>query len=177
MIDYYRLPNGKNIPDVFNVVVEIPRGSRNKYEYNTELNVFQLDRVLASPMYYDFDYGFVPQTLAGDGDAVDALVMMDEPSFCGCIIEVRPLGMMKMEDGGEDFKILCVPTGDKRYNDYHSLDDVPAHKLKEIEHFFASYKTLENKFPEVNGWEPVEVAKKYIVECQKTFTATYAAKV
>jgi inorganic pyrophosphatase len=169
MTDYYRLPLGPKAPDVVNAVIEIPKGSRNKYEYDHELGVFALDRVLSSPMVYAADYGFMPSTLAGDGDPADVLVLMEQPSFTGCVIPVRPIGMMKMEDAGEDFKILCVPVKDKRWDHAHKLEDVSPHRLDELTHFFRSYKTLDGSFPDVAGWYSAEEAKAYIKKCAEAY--------
>ena len=176
MPNFYHLPLGESAPHVVNAIIEIPKGSRNKYEYDAKLEVFTLDRVLSSAMVYSADYGFLPQTLAGDGDPVDILVIMDEPTFTGCIIPCRPVGMMKMEDSGEDFKILSVPVKDKRWDHVTSLEDVPPHLLKELEHFFASYKTLDNSFPQVAGWFSAEAAREYIAECAQTYQAKYLVK-
>lgn len=176
MTDYYRLPLGDRVPQEVNAVIEIPKGSRNKYEYDAELGVFALDRILSSPMVYAADYGFLPGTLAGDGDPADVLVLMEEPSFTGCFMPVRPIGMMKMEDSGEDFKILCVPVGDKRFNDVVDLGNVAQHRLRELEHFFKTYKTLDGSFPDVAGWCSAQEARDYVVQCQKAFQAKDAAK-
>jgi inorganic pyrophosphatase len=176
MPNFYHLPLGENAPDIVNAVIEIPKGSRNKYEYDHVTEVFTLDRVLSASMVYSADYGFLPNTHAGDGDPVDILVLMDEPTFTGCIIHARPVGMMKMDDKGEDFKVLSVPTYDKRWDHVRKLEDVPPHLLKEIEHFFASYKTLDNSFPQVAGWFSAEDAKAYIVECAKAFQEKYLVK-
>ena len=171
MPDYYRLPLGPSAPRVVNAVIEIQKGSHLKIEYDAMLGVFALDRVLSSAMIYVVDYGFLPSTLAGDGDPADVLVMVDEPSFPGCFMPVRPIGMMVMEDDGEDYKILCVPDGDKRFDDIHDLSDVAAHRLREIEHFFKAYKTLEEKFPEVAGWRGAAEAYAYVEKCRDAFTA------
>src|ERR687884_464253 len=105
---YIEIPIGEGAPDVFNVVVEIPKGSANKYEYDTRLNIFRLDRPLYSPMHYPGDYGFVPSTLSGDGDPLDVLVLVESPSFTGCLLEARTVGMLVMHDQGlEDLKLLC----------------------------------------------------------------------
>ena len=171
MPDYYSLPVGKDAPRVVNAVIEIPRGSRQKVEYDPELGVFALDRVLSSAMVYVVDYGFLPSTLAGDGDAADVLVLVEEPSFVGCVMPVRPVGMMVMEDAGEDYKILCVPAGDKRYDDVTDLEHVASHRLREIEHFFKTYKTLDEKFPEVAGWRPLGETLAYVEKCMAAFKA------
>lgn len=141
------------------VLVEIPRGSRNKYEYDKARGVFVLDRVLFSSIHYPTDYGFVVDTLAEDGDALDALVVVHEPSFPGCHIIARPIGVLDMRDEkGPDQKILAVPLGDPRFQNRHDLSDLEPHWLREIENFFQTYKALEDKWTEVVGWEGAEAA-------------------
>jgi inorganic pyrophosphatase len=140
------------VPTV-NVMVEIPKGSRNKYEYDTKRGVIKFDRMLFSAMHYPSDYGFITNTLAEDGDPLDALVLVWEPTFPGCMIEARPVGLFRMHDEkGPDAKILCIPLGDPMWNYIKTLDDVPPHLLKEIEHFFRVYKDLEGKKTEIQGW-------------------------
>src|SRR3989337_2346865 len=110
---------GVNVPEIVNVIVEIPQGSQNKYEYDKENNLIKLDRVLYSPLHYPGDYGFIPQTYWGDGDPLDILVMMNEATFPGCVIEARPVGMFKMIDKGElDYKVLAVPATDPNFDEY-----------------------------------------------------------
>jgi inorganic pyrophosphatase len=145
--------SGGVFPDVIEVVVEIPRGSRNKVEFDEAGGVFRLDRVLSSAVFYNFDYGYIRGTRAGDGDHDDALVLLDEPTFTGCHVWARPVGGLAMRDEkGEDFKVLCVAIGDPLYHHVHELDDVSPHRLREIEHFFETYKLLEDKRVEVFGW-------------------------
>lgn len=146
-------------PRVIEVVVEIPRGSRNKYEFDPAAGVFRLDRVLSSAVFYNFDYGFVDATLSGDGDATDALLIIDEPTFPGCHVWARPVGGLEMRDEkGPDFKVLCVAAGDPHQAHVERLDQVRPHRLLEIEHFFQTYKLLEDKTVEVLGWRPAERA-------------------
>lgn len=155
---------------VLNVIVEIPKGSRNKYEFDKERKVFKLDRMLFSSMHYPSDYGFIPETLAEDGDPLDALVLLGEPTFPGCLIEARPIGLFKMRDEkGLDHKILCVPINDPQWNHIYSLKDIPPHLLVEIEHFFDVYKELEKKKTAVEGWEDVNSAMKIIEEAIERF--------
>ncbi len=159
------LSPGANLPETFNVVVEIPSGSQNKYEYDPELGTFKLDRVLFSPMHYPGDYGFVPQTLFTDGDPVDALVLVTFPTSPGVVIEVRPIGVLDfVDDGEEDHKLLCVPIKDIRYKDMKSMSDIAEPYLNEIAHFFKVYKELEGKKVEVKGWHGVDEAKKILLE-------------
>lgn len=153
---------------VFPVMIEIPKGSRNKYEYDPERRVLKFDRMLFSSMHYPSDYGFFPDTLSEDGDPLDALVLVWEPTFPGCLIDVKPIGVFKMRDEkGPDEKILCVPITDPLWNHIEKLKDVPPHLLKEIEHFFTVYKDLERKKVTVDGWEDKNVALRLIKESQK----------
>lgn len=153
---------------VFPVMIEIPKGSRNKYEYDSERRVLKFDRMLFSSMHYPSDYGFFPDTLSEDGDPLDALVLVWEPTFPGCLIDVKPVGVFKMRDEkGPDEKILCVPISDPLWNHIEELKDVPPHLLKEIEHFFTVYKDLESKKVVVDGWEGRELAIRLIKESQK----------
>jgi inorganic pyrophosphatase len=163
-----KLPVGTDPPHRIYAVVEIPRNSRNKYEYDPVLDAFRLDRVLYSAVHYPAAYGFIPSTLASDGDCLDVLVSTTEPTFSGCIIEARPIGVLRMVDehGGDD-KVLCVPCADPHFERVGDLDEISPHLLKEIEHFFRTYKDLENKHCEVFGWSGAAVARELIVECTK----------
>jgi inorganic pyrophosphatase len=157
---------GPNAPNTFNTVIEIPKGSTNKYELDKETGLLRLDRVLYSPLFYPFDYGFIPQTHYLDGDAIDCLVMSMHPTFPGCIVEARAIGVLEMrDDKGPDEKILCVAVMDPRFNNRKSLNDLNPHTLKEIIHFFEVYKTLEDKEVEVLGWkdvpEAIQIIEKY----------------
>jgi inorganic pyrophosphatase len=135
------------------VLIEIPKGSRNKYEYDKKTGMIRFDRMLFSAVHYPSDYGFIVNTLAQDGDALDALVLVWEPTFPGCLIEARPVGLFNMwDEKGRDEKILCVPVNDPLWNHINSLEDAPPHLLKEIEHFFTIYKDLEEKKTGVEGW-------------------------
>jgi len=155
---------------VVTVMIEVPKGSRNKYEYDKEKRVVKFDRMLFSAVHYPSDYGFILDTLAGDGDALDALVLVWEPTFPGCIIDVKPVGLFKMwDESGPDEKILCVPVSDPNWNHIESLSDVPPHLLKEIEHFFSIYKELEAKKTGVEGWEDRTAAIKVIRESQRRY--------
>jgi len=140
--------------NVFEVLIEIPKGSRNKYEFDKKRRLIKLDRMLFSSVHYPSDYGFFPETLALDGDPLDALVLGGEPTFPGCLVDVKPIGLFKMwDEKGPDEKILCVPIADPMWNYLQSLDDVPPHLLIEIEHFFKIYKELEHKKTGVEGWQ------------------------
>jgi inorganic pyrophosphatase len=154
---------GLNAPKEINVIVEIPKGSQNKYEYDTEHKVVKLDRVLYSPMYYPGEYGFIPQTLGEDSDPLDALVLVNFPTYPGTLIESRVIGMLEMVDQGEpDAKILCVPVSDVRYKNTFSIKDVGEHTLKEIAHFFQVYKDLEKKKVEIGDWKDAATAYEVI---------------
>ncbi|NJM45926.1 MAG: inorganic diphosphatase [Alkalinema sp. RU_4_3] len=155
-MDLARIP-AQPKPGLLNVLIEIPAGSKNKYEFDKDMNAFALDRVLYASVMYPFDYGFIPNTLADDGDPLDGLVIMDQPTFPGCVIAARPIGMMEMIDGGDrDEKILCVPDKDPRYAHVKSLKDIPQHRLDEIAEFFQTYKNLEKKTVEILGWKDVD---------------------
>jgi inorganic pyrophosphatase len=149
------LPPGPQPPEIVYTIVEIPRGSRNKYEYQEAMGIIKMDRLLYSSLHYPGDYGLIPQTLADDGDPLDTLIMVTEPTFPGCVVEVRPLGLFRMLDRGQaDDKVLAVPASDPLYNEYRDLDDVPPHFLKEVAHFFTVYKDLEGVRVKPIGWEP-----------------------
>ena len=169
MASLYSLSPGPNPPEVVHVVVEIPKGGRNKYEYDPARGMFVLDRVLYSAVHYPAEYGFIPGTLADDGDAIDVLVMTTQPTFTGCLLEARPVGMLRMRDEkGEDEKVLAVPTADPNYDGIRELAHIAPHFLREVEHFFRVYKDLERKAVETFGWEPRGVA-------ERTITAAIAA--
>jgi inorganic pyrophosphatase len=170
MTNYLELPTGEDCPEVINVVIEIPLEGINKYEYDKQLHVFRLDRNLYSPVHYPGDYGFVPSTLASDGDPLDILVLVDAPSFSGCVQSVRPIGMLEMTDQGvADEKILCVGKNNPRYKDVWNYSEIYPHMLKEITHFFAIYKDLEGKRVEIKGWRDASVARSKVVEAQQRF--------
>ena len=141
------------------MVVEIPKGSRNKYEMDHETGEIFLDRMLFTATRYPADYGFIPDTLAEDGDPLDIMALVSEPTFPGCRIRVRPIGVFLMEDQGHaDHKVLSVPLGDPLWPNAENLDDIPAHVLSEVEHFFGVYKELEMKKTAVIGWRTREEA-------------------
>ena len=146
-------------PESLEAVVEIPRGSRNKYELDEETGAIRLDRVLFSSVHYPTDYGFIPGTRAGDGDHLDALVVVEEPTFPGCRLRVRPIGILDMRDEkGPDQKIIAVPVADPRFDNVNDLSDLAPHWLLEIENFFATYKTLEAKDTHILGWHGRQAA-------------------
>jgi inorganic pyrophosphatase len=157
-------------PETILVTIEIPKGSRNKYEYDEGLGMFKLDRMLFSSVHYPTEYGFVRETWGEDGDPLDALVITGEPTFTGCVIEAKPLGLFHMEDeAGIDDKILCVPFKDPQWNWMDSLDDVPKSLLQEIENFFKIYTELEGKKAHVEGWDSQGSAMKVLDEARRRF--------
>lgn len=163
---------GDTVPDTINVIVEIPKGSQNKYEYDKDNQIFKLDRVLFSSTYYPGDYGLIPQTLGEDGDPLDALVLVTYHTYPGILIPCRPIGALKMEDSGEgDDKILCVPVNDTRFTDVDDISDVHQAVREEIGHFFEVYKQLEGKKVLLGGWHEVDAAKKIITEAVTRYHA------
>ena len=159
--------------DAIDVVIEIPRGSRNKYEYDHERHVMRLDRRLFTATAYPADYGFIPDTLSEDGDPLDALVLLDDPTFPGCWVTARPVGIFWMtDDKGGDAKVLCVPAGDARWEHVVDLDGLPDSLTDEIGHFFEVYKALEpGKGTDVRGWEGAEAARTEIAACRARYAA------
>jgi inorganic pyrophosphatase len=150
---------GTDLPSVVNAIIEIPKGRRSKFEIDKRTGLFMLDRYLFSSSHYPGDYGFIPQTLAEDGDALDVLVMVNEPTFTGCLIQARVIGLFKMQDRGlNDYKVFGVPNTDPLFSEYRDLRDVPPHFLREVEHFFATYKQLEGAKTETGGWAPAAAA-------------------
>jgi inorganic pyrophosphatase len=159
------LPTGPNVPHVINAVIEIPKGSSNKYEYDKELNVFKLDRTIYSPVHYPGAYGFLPRTLSEDCDPLDVVVIVGHDTFPGCLIEVRPVGVLVMrDDAGLDHKILAVPINDPRMREVHGLQHLAKHYLAEVDYFFNIYKELEGKKSDTYGWEDRLVAHQVIQE-------------
>jgi inorganic pyrophosphatase len=161
---------GENVPREINVIVEIPKGSQNKYEYDVEHKLVRLDRVLYSPLYYPGEYGFIPQTLGKDGDPMDVLVLVNFPTYPGVLIECRTIGVLEMIDNGEvDDKILCVPVNDIRFGHVHDIKDIRDPVLNEVAHFFRTYKDLEGKKVEIAGWKSKEVAYTIIEASLKRY--------
>ncbi|MGY0393435.1 inorganic diphosphatase [Bizionia sp. KMM 8389] len=160
-------PKGK---ETFDVLIEIPKGSRNKYEYDFELKKIRFDRMLFSSMMYPGDYGFIPETLALDQDPLDVLVLGAEPTFPMCVMEVRPIGVFHMTDEkGPDEKLICVPVSDPIWNRYRDLKDLNPHRIKEIEHFFQVYKDLEEKKVDVGGWGDAKEAYSILDKCTERY--------
>ena len=161
---YALVPPGPNPPAAINVIVEIPKGRRSKFEVDKATGLIRLDRYLYSSAMYPGDYGYIPQTLAEDGDPLDVLVMVNEPTFSGCLIEARPLGLFKMTDNGDnDFKVLAVPNTDPIFAEMRDLWRIPPHFLREVEHFFEHYKDLEGGTVETFGWHDLELTNAEIL--------------
>ena len=166
----HEIDPGPRSPKVVRMIVEIPKNSRNKYEYDKSLGVFRLDRFLYSPMHYPGDYGFIPGTLGEDGDPLDVLTVTEEPSFSGCLVEVRPVGLLRMVDRSEpDQKILAVQEHNPLYDQITSVEHLFAHLRREIEHFFTIYKELEHKKTRILGWGSRAAAHKIIIACRKRY--------
>lgn len=164
---YKQVPSGTR--DKFNVIIEIPQGSQDKYEYDEELDLIKLDRVLFTAQRYPANYGFIPQTRAEDGDPADVLLFSTNPFFPGAVVEARAIGFMNMNDSGEsDNKILAVPINDARFQHVQSLAEIPEHSFKEIKNFFETYKLLQDKEVSVGAFEPKEKAFEYL---EKTIAA------
>lgn len=160
---------------IVEALIEIPAGSQNKYEFDKEKGVLRLDRVLYSPVHYPTDYGFVENTLEEDGDPIDIMVMVTNPTVPGCIVECRVVGVLAMaDDKGVDNKLLGVPIRDPRFAEIRDVSDVPGHYLREIEHFFQTYKELEGKQTTIRGWGDRVEARKAL---ERAKTAYLAAKV
>ena len=173
MTNYLTLPIGDSAPAEVNAVIEIPRGDKNKYEYDKRLHVFRLDRNLYSPVHYPGDYGFIPSTLSRDGDPLDVLVLVDAASFPGCVMTVRPIGMLEMIDQGkEDEKILAVGTNNPIFTSIEDYEQLYPHLLLEIEHFFTVYKELEAKSTKIVGWQDAKKARAVVVESRDRFSTT-----
>jgi inorganic pyrophosphatase len=160
---WHDVSHGKNIPNEINVIVEINKGSKNKYEIDKETGLIALDRAMHTAQDYPFDYGFVPQTLWDDGDALDVVLLTTYPLAPGILVSARPIAIMGMVDGGDaDDKVIAVPTGDPRWDEVTDLSDINKHTLKEIEHFFMTYKQLQKKVVEVAGFKGAGEAREAV---------------
>ena len=171
---FHDIPIGKKSPKVVNTIIEIPTNTKNKFEFDEELGVIKLDRVLHSSVIYPFDYGFIPETRCGDGDHLDVMVITNFPVFPGCLVEVRPIGTLIMEDEhGQDEKVLAVPCHNPAYRHIKTLKQVSPHLLDEIVHFWSTYKLLEKKDKPVKlgGWLGRIATHKLIRATQKTYLA------
>ena len=151
-------------------LVEIPKGSRNKYEWDEDLQAIKLDRFLFSSLVYPTDYGMIPKTMAEDGDPLDVMVLVSEPTFPGCVIPVKIIALFRMrDDKGQDDKLVCVPLEDPNWNTMDVLDDIPQQLRDEISHFFSVYKTPEGKVVKVDGWYEREAAMKVLDDARERF--------
>lgn len=149
-----------------NLLVEIPAGSRNKYEYSPESGVMVLDRVFHAAIRYPFDYGFIPNTKADDGSPLDAMVIMEEPTFAGCLIRARPIGLLELEeDGCFDPKLLCVPDADPRQAGISSIRQIASSQLEEVSEFFRTYKSFEGRVITIGGWRDVDAVSPLLESC------------
>ena len=171
---FHDIPIGKKAPKTVNTIIEIPTNTKNKFEFDEELGVIKLDRVLHSSVMYPFDYGFIPETRCGDGDHLDVMVITNFPVFPGCLVEVRPIGTLLMEDEhGQDEKVLAVPCHNPAYKHIKTLRQISPHLLEEIVHFWSTYKLMEKKDKPVKlgGWMNRTQTHKLIRDTRKTYLA------
>lgn len=167
---WHDLSLGEKAPQEFNVIVECPKGSKNKYEIDKETGLIKLDRAMKTSQDYPFDYGFAPRTLWDDGDALDVVILTTYPLYPGILLTVRPVGIMHMIDCGDsDDKVIAVPAKDPRWDDVQDLGDINKHTLKEMQHFFETYKTIENKTVTINGFEGKDKAVEGVVKSIKMY--------
>lgn len=171
--EFADVPAIARAPNIVHTIVEIPKGRRSKFEIDKKTGLFKLDRYLFSSSHYPGDYGFIPRTLAEDGDALDVLVMVNEPTFTGCLIETRVVGLFRMRDRGKnDFKVLGVPNPDPLFGEFEDIVHVPGHFLREVEHFFQTYKQLEGTPIEAQGWSSARFAIEEIAASAQRFEET-----
>ncbi|MEK7151861.1 MAG: inorganic diphosphatase [Patescibacteria group bacterium] len=174
---WHDISAGENAPETLNVIIEIPKGSKNKYEIDKETGLIALDRVAHTAQDFPYDYGFVPQTLWDDNDALDVIVLTTHPLVTGILARVRPIAIMHMVDSGDsDDKIIAVPVEDPRFNSVLDLEDVNEHTLKEMEHFYSTYKKIQGKKVTVTGFEGKDAACKAIDRSRKLYEEKYATK-
>lgn len=168
---------GKKLPKEINVIIEIPKGSKNKYEIDKETGMIALDRAMHTAQDYPFDYGFVPQTYWDDGDALDVIVLTTYPLAPAILVNARPVGIMNMIDSGDaDDKVLAVPVDDPRWAEVNDLSDINKHTLKEIEHFFSTYKKIQKKEVKVSGFKGRAAAEKAIERSIKLYKDKFSDK-
>jgi inorganic pyrophosphatase len=171
----HEISAGKNVPDSINVIIEIPKGSKNKYEVDKETGLITLDRAMHSAQDYPFDYGFMPQSHWEDGDPLDVVVLTTYPLAPGILVKVRPVAIANMIDDGEsDAKIIGVPEKDPRFDDIKDLDDINKHTIKEINHFFTTYKIIQNKTVTIDGFGTAADAKAAILKSQELYKQKFA---
>ncbi len=170
-IDPEALPVGEDAPEVVNVVVEVPVGSRNKYEYEPEMGMFMRDRVLPGNVRYPADYGFIPSTISTDGEPVDVVVAAYDPVFPGCVLRARVIGALKTATSqGQEPNVFAVPADDARFEDIKTLEDMPEQNLREIENFFVTYLNLEgDEEVEVQGWHDQEETYEIIRQSSQAY--------
>lgn len=167
---WHEISLGDKTPEEVNVIIEIPKGSKNKYEIDKKTGLIALDRAMHTAQDYPFDYGFVPQTLWDDDDALDVIVLTTYPLASGILVRARPIAIMGMIDGGEsDDKVIAVPVDDPRWSEVTDLGDINKHTLKEIDHFFSTYKKIQNKEVETKGFQDKKEAQKAIVRSQELY--------
>merc|ERR1719197_2068655 len=169
---WHDLPIGEDVPDVVNCIIEIPRGSKVKYELDKETGLIKVDRILYSSVVYPHNYGFIPRTLDDDSDPLDILVIMQEPVLPLCYLRAKPIGVMEMLDQGErDDKIIAVHADDPEVMHYNDISEIPAHRMQEIKRFFQDYKALEKKSVVVEEFHGKEKAVQVIEQCRKAYQA------
>jgi len=171
------VPAGKKIPKEFNTIVEIPKGSKNKYEIDKETGLISLDRAMHSAQDYPFDYGFIPQTYWDDNDALDVILLTTYPLAPGILVKSRPVAIMRMIDTGDkDDKIIAVPVDDPRWDEVKNLNNINKHTIKEIEHFFSTYKKIQEKEVKVTGFENRQAAEEAVKRGLKLYEEKYGKK-
>lgn len=164
------IPSGDNTPEEINVIIEIPRFSKNKYEIDKKTGIIKLDRAMRTSQDYPFDYGFVPQTHWDDGDALDVVVLTTYPLATGILVEARPVGIMTMiDDGDSDDKVIAVPLEDPRWDDVKDLGDINPHTIKEMRHFFETYKKIDQKSVEIKGFKGKAAAQRAVKKGMKMY--------
>lgn len=174
---WHEVSPGNDIPNTINVIIEIPKGSKNKYEIDKETGLIKLDRAMKTSQDYPFDYGFVPKTLWEDGDALDVIVLTTYPLSSGILVEARPVAVMRMIDGGEgDDKVIAVPESDPRWESVKSLADINPHTIKEIQHFFETYKTIDGKKVEITGVEDTAAALEAVEKGLSLYEEKFPSK-
>ncbi len=174
---WHEIAVGDDAPAIVNTIIEIPRGAKNKYEIDKDTGLIKLDRAMRTAQDYPFDYGFVPRTLWDDGDALDVVVLTTYPLASGILVEARVVGVMRMVDGGEsDDKIIAVPSEDPRWDPVKDLADINPHTLKEIQHFFETYKQIDNKTVTVEGFEDAAAARAAVTRAQELYAREYGNK-
>ena len=171
------VPAGKKTPKEFNTIVEIPKGSKNKYEIDKETGLISLDRTMHSAQDYPFDYGFIPQTYWDDNDALDVILLTTYPLAPGILVKSRPVAIMRMIDTGDkDDKIIAVPVDDPRWDEVKNLNNINKHTIKEIEHFFSTYKKIQEKEVKVTGFENRQAAEEAVKRGLKLYEEKYGKK-